>query len=78
MLVRVKLYPNGRILAEYEMVLDLDGNEVRHGRYTSFWGNGQVFEQGQYDHGQPGGLWRCWFSSGRPMDRQGQAAANEE
>lgn len=71
-------FPNGRLLCEYEAVHDRNGNEVMHGKYTSFWGNGQVFESGQYDLGQPAGRWQYWHSSGRPMAGNARPPANGE
>jgi len=64
---REKHYSTGKLLCEFEVVADVNGNEIMHGKYTSFWGNGQMFESGAFDKGERIGTWQRWYSNGKPV-----------
>jgi len=38
-----------------------------HGTYQSYWGNGQLKEEGQFNHGLKQGVWKGYFKSGKKL-----------
>ena len=42
-----------------------DGRELRHGPYTSWYSNGQMWEQGEYLDGAREGFWTFWHFNGK-------------
>jgi len=41
-----------------------DGRTVQHGPYRSWWPNGKLGTEGQYEYGKQTGRWRGWYETG--------------
>ena len=62
----VKLaYDDGAPCFEAEQIQDFAGTWVLHGRWTSWFENGQVQEQGWYDQHREAGDWQWWDDNGQ-------------
>ena len=42
-----------------------EGKTVMHGPYRSWWPNGKLGNQGQYNYGQMTGRWHAWHENGK-------------
>lgn len=58
---------DGKLLAEWGVLVGADGAEVRHGEFVSYYGNGQRRERGFYENGVQAGIWTGWAEDGRQM-----------
>ncbi|MCC6464165.1 MAG: CPBP family intramembrane metalloprotease [Planctomycetes bacterium] len=56
--------PDGVLRAEWTVVHHA-GNEVAHGRYTSYYRNGSRMAEGHFEYGRRVGTWMRWFPDGR-------------
>ena len=60
----VSWYPSGQVKDEVE----INTNEQWHGRYVSFYENGQKKEEGQYKNGKKHGTWTTWDENGKVLE----------
>lgn len=61
---RFENWPDGRLKARYEVRVEPDGREVRHGEWTSWYPDGTVEAEGRYARGLRQGKWVFRWESG--------------
>lgn len=59
--------PDGRLEARWQVVIDADGRDVRHGVFWRYHPNGRAALRGHYSDGQPDGTWQWWTPEGHPL-----------
>lgn len=72
--VRVERWPDGSPRAEYEVRVEADGRELRHGSWKSWHENGKEHESGAFADGQASGEWLVRWPNGKRR-AQGSFAA---
>jgi hypothetical protein len=61
---RTETWPDGTQRAEYEIVLDLDGEPVKHGPYRAFHPVGTLAAEGAFARGAESGPWVLYHANG--------------
>ena len=56
--------PRGEATPEISEAWCEDANAKMHGPYKSWWPNGKLGNEGQYERGKATGKWRGWYESG--------------
>lgn len=62
-----EFFADGAPCFEAEQVWDPEGIWVLHGQWTSWFENGQLQEQGYYDHHRETGDWQWWDDNGQQV-----------
>ncbi len=70
---RVETWPDGSKKAEYEVVADGQGGELRQGRFRSFHAGGELESEGQFQQGKETGAW-VFHHPGGALAAQGSYA----
>lgn len=63
--VRVERWPDGTTRAEYEVRVEADGRELRHGPWKSWHDNGKPHEEGAFADGLAVGEWLVRWPNGK-------------
>ena len=63
----VEHYPSGHLLLEGTQVIGEHGYWARHGPWTAYYENGQVWERGAYAEDLQDGQWDWWYENGQRM-----------
>lgn len=63
--IRLERWPDGSPRAEYEVRVEADGSEVRHGSWKSWHASGKEHELGAYANGLAVGEWLVRWPSGK-------------
>ena len=63
--IRLERWPDGTPKAEYEVRVEADGSEVRHGPWTSWHADGRDHEKGAFTDGLRTGKWTVRWPNGK-------------
>lgn len=63
--VRQNFYDNGALRTRWQVRIDAQGEEVRHGRLLRYHRNGRLALHASYRDGRPTGVWRWYDEDGR-------------
>ncbi|HVS19471.1 MAG TPA: hypothetical protein VMT18_12775, partial [Planctomycetota bacterium] len=63
--IRLERWPDGKPKAEYEVRIEADGSEVRHGSWKTWFENGKQSEEGSYADGRRVGDWSLRWPDGK-------------
>jgi hypothetical protein len=75
---RFENHPSGELRAQYEVRVEPDGSEVRHGSSTSWYPDGQVESEGSYRNGLREGDWLFRWPNGRRKETGGYSAGRRD
>lgn len=53
------------------MINQRDENGIRHGPWEDYYNNGQLWLNGEYNHGKNQGLWELYYTDGETMGKGG-------
>lgn len=62
---RFEYWPDGTTQREWEVRVNVDGNETQHGLETKYYENGQKYMEGPWIDGTRQGAWRTWYTNGQ-------------
>ena len=65
---RRSFYDSGgtQLRREWHVLIGADNSTVAHGRDEGFYRDGKPEYAREFDHGEPTGRWRTWWSNGNP------------
>jgi hypothetical protein len=62
---RYENHPTGELRAQYEVRVEPDGSELRHGAWTGWYPEGEVESEGRYEDGARTGEWTFRWPNGK-------------